>query len=49
MENVGILQNILLKVVHHYLIYDKSALVQEMAWRRSGAMPFLGAMMTKIV
>ena len=34
------------QIVHWLLFYVKSALVQEMDWRRPGANPFLGPMMT---
>ena len=44
-ENAWILKNIWLKFFRNVVIYPKSALIQEMDWRQSGANPFLEAML----
>ena len=46
-ENIRILIQISLKFVPRSLINNKSALVQVMAWRRTGDKPLADAMMTQ--
>ena len=48
-ETSRILIRISLRIIHDGLIYYKSALVQVMAWRRTGAKPLPEPMIPKFI